>query len=100
DCGKPFDVRELVVGFRPVGGLPHIGKRAGGQRLAQAPKASAEPRVQGDDAIADHHAKALLSVCKVACQFHWMPPKEFTSSCRDRPDARRAPGVPADSPPR
>src|SRR5262245_65586730 len=48
---EPSDVGEGVVRLRPIGGLLHIAERAGGERIAQAAIAAADPLVEPDHAV-------------------------------------------------
>ena len=55
----------LWSGLAPAAALRIVVERAGGERIAQRRVA-----VHGDDAVADHHAVALLAVGDIACEFH------------------------------
>ena len=78
DRRQPLDVAEPVVWFRRFCGFSHVSKRAGCERVAQARGAKA--LVQGDDAIAGHHAEARLATGNVARKLHFKAPFRATGS--------------------
>ena len=86
-AGSQTTSRELVVGRGAFGGVRDRREPVRRQRVAQARVAAAEPLVQGDHAVAGHHAEARLAVRHIARELH------LTAPSRARPAASRARGV-------
>jgi hypothetical protein len=70
DHRQPFDVAKPVVSLGSIGALLDFGERAGRKRVAQARITTAEALVQGEHAIAAHHAEARLAVGNIARKLH------------------------------
>ncbi len=83
DGRQPRDLAQAVVGLRACGDLRDLAQRIRRQRLAQPGKAAAQPLVQGDNAVAGHHAEAGLAARDIARQFHPRPPRRaFCNAAR------------------